>query len=134
MTRKKGTDIPDPFILDACTIEWCERRYPRVDLELAVERFTFWASEYTYANWQRAFQNYLVREDNRGDIHFLFKQSREHDPKWAQILAEAKQYGFPPPTAEHPTPAHYRTAFERWKSDQKTSRVLPFENPLRAMK
>lgn len=91
--RAPSTTIPDPFILDASTLAWLEKRHPQVDPEVAVERFTFWACEYQYSNWQRTFQNFLTREADNNKLGPMLKKVK---PKtiWDDLLAEADRIGF----------------------------------------
>lgn len=94
MTRIKGSEIPDPFVLTEMTRAWLEKRYPQVDEELAIERFTAWASNYSYANWQKTFQNFVIRLDDEGRLKLVMKKPK---PRKEIVLERARAAGFREP-------------------------------------
>lgn len=120
------TALPDPFLLTDRTRETAEREHPNFDIDKTKVKFERKAESlgWMYKSWQAAFLNYL---DNCAKYGGAVFKSGASDPAWTAILEEARKYGFPAPTAEHPTPASYKTAFERWKArEKKDERVLEF--------
>lgn len=126
--RAKGTPIPDPFQLESVTLEWLQRRYPQVDAEIAVERFQAWASEYLYANWQRTFQNYLMREADNNKLGPMLKRVEVKTRE--QLLREkGQQVGFREPQKGE-TYAQYEAELNKHCS----SRVIDFSAHTKAMR
>lgn len=89
--RAPGTPLPDPFTLDENTLDWLVKRYPNVDAEIAVERFTAWSCEYFYANWQKCFQNWLTREADNNKLGPMLKKAK---PRGELLIDRAKSVNF----------------------------------------
>lgn len=131
--------IPEDFKLTEKTIAWVNEKYPTVNIEGTLERFTESAQAHgrMYADWQAAFRTWVRKAiENKWD-GVEFKQGRSQDPRWAPILNEVQPYGFRPPYPME-TPDGYRTSFEIWKRKQnvdKPSRapVLEFGPALKKM-
>lgn len=134
MTRKAAaiTAIPDEFALTEKTKGWVSERFPTVNIEATLERFTDSALQHgrMYADWQAAFRTWVRKAvENKWD-GVEFKKGRAQDPKWIPILSEAGPYGFREPM-QHETPDTYRTQFNFWKSEQKKAPVIQFGEALR---
>lgn len=111
--RKRGTDIPEPFVLDDVTKAWLQKRYPQVDEELSVERFTAWASNYTYANWMRTYQNWLNRTADEGRLGPLIRKQTSSDT-FTVLEQEALRAGFRKRIGTE-TESQFTAAFEAHK-------------------
>lgn len=116
---------------------WIEKEFPKLEAEATMTRFVEYAQDSgrIATVWTACFKR-VVRTgiDNGWKGICVFKNGKHDDPQWQSILALAKQYGFRAPAPDEPTPGLYRTAFERWKANEKRSdRVLPFENPLKRL-
>lgn len=120
--RAPSTIIPDPFILDASTLAWLEKRHPQVDPEVAVERFTFWACEYQYSNWQRTFQNFLTREADNNKLGPMLKKSPAPKDKGELLKDRAKTAGFRMPNKGE-TFSDYESALSMFEK-RNTSSVM----------
>ncbi|MGQ0836343.1 MAG: hypothetical protein ACT4O5_15765 [Gammaproteobacteria bacterium] len=128
------TGIPAGFKLTETTLLFVNERYPTVDIERTLERFTESALAHgrMYSDWQMAFRTWVRKAiENKWD-GVEFKQGRAQDPKWTPILAEVAPYGFRQPYS-HETPGSYRTDFELWKSKQKRAPVIEFGDALKKM-
>jgi hypothetical protein len=115
--RAKGTQIPDPFILDDVTLEWLQKRHPNIDAEVAAERFSFWASEYMYANWMRTFQNYVTREADNNKLGPMLKRTQSRvnatpAQRWEQLKKRADGLKFRLP-AHHENADQYEQAMNQ---------------------
>jgi hypothetical protein len=128
--------IPDDFQLTEKTIAWVNEKYPTVNIEGTLERFTESAQAHgrMYADWQAAFKTWVRKAiENKWD-GVEFKQGKVQDPKWISILKEVEPYGFRKPHALE-TPQAYRTSFESWQRTQKraSAPVLEFGPALKKM-
>lgn len=126
--------IPEDFALTEKTVAWVSGKYPTVNIEGTLERFTESAQAHgrMYADWQAAFRTWVRKAvENKWD-GVEYKEGRSQDPKWTAILNEVQPYGFRGP---HPmeTPQGYRTSFEIWKRTQTTPRVVSLGNALKKM-
>lgn len=113
--RAKGTSIPDPFELTDQTLEWLATRYPQVDPELARERFEAWACEYLYANWQKTFQNFVMRESDAGKLGPLMRKAAPKTDEMGALIADAFRVGFRKPIGTE-TAEQFRAALEAHKA------------------
>lgn len=136
MTRKSAaiTQIPEGFVLTEKTIKFVSERFPTVNIEATLERFTDSALQHgrMYADWQAAFRTWVRKAvENKWD-GVEYKKGRAQDPRWVPVLSEAAPYGFREPLP-HETPDSYRTQFNWWKDEQKHGRapVLEFGSALR---
>jgi hypothetical protein len=130
------TAIPNDFVLTEKTISWVTEKFPTVNIEGTLEKFSdsALANGRMYADWQAAFRTWVRKAvDNKWD-GVEFKQGRAQDPKWLPILNEVRPYGFRMPQPQE-TPDSYRTQFNFWKRDQernkKPSPVIEFGNVLK---
>jgi hypothetical protein len=137
MARKSTpmTAIPDEFALTEKTTAWVSEKFPTVNIEATLERFTDSALQHgrMYADWQAAFRTWVRKAvENKWD-GVEYKQGRAQDPKWLPILNEVRPYGFRMPQP-HETPDIYRTQFYFWKREQERSKpkspVIDFGNIL----
>lgn len=127
--------IPDGFALTEKTISFVSERFPQVNIDGTLERFTESALAHgrMYADWQAAFRTWVRKAiENKWD-GVEFKKGREQDPKWMPILSEVEPYGFRAPEW-HETPETYRTNFNLWKKEQKRAPVIEFGSALRSFK
>lgn len=140
MARKvmQVTGIPDEFKLTEKTIAWVGEKFPTVNIEGTLERFTESAQAHgrMYADWQAAFKTWVRKAiENKWD-GVEFKQGKTQDPRWTSILNEVRPYGFRQPHALE-TPGAYRTCFEMWKIKQEVAQqskkapVIEFGNLLK---
>jgi hypothetical protein len=134
MARKvmRVTGIPEGFALTEKTIEWVRLKFPTVNVEGTLERFTESALAHgrMYADWQAAFRTWVRKAiENKWD-GVEFTKGREQDPRWMPVLNEVKPYGFRAPFP-HETPGSYRTDFELWKGKQKRAPVIEFGDALK---
>lgn len=65
--RKRGTRIPDSFIVSAAMREWAAERVPLVDVDTATERFVnHWRAkpgrDATKLDWVLTWRNWLIRD------------------------------------------------------------------------
>jgi hypothetical protein len=132
------TGIPEDFKLTEKTISYVTEKFPTVNIEGTLERFTESAQAHgrMYADWQAAFRTWVRKAiENKWD-GVEFKQGKVQDPKWISILKEVEPYGFRQPHSLESVGA-YRTSFEMWKRTQKTARpvapVLEFGQALKKM-
>jgi hypothetical protein len=68
--RKRGTRIPDPFIVTGEMRAWAAERCPGVDVNLSTERFVnYWRAkagkEATKVDWKRTWNNWLLNDQER---------------------------------------------------------------------
>ena len=127
--------LPEGFALTEKTIAWVGERYPTVNLDRTLERFTESALAHgrMYADWQAAFRTWVRNAvENQWSSGVEFKKGIEDDPKWRPILSEVAPYGFRKPMA-HETPGGYRTEFELWKRNQPRAPVIQFGDALKRM-
>jgi len=126
--------LPEGFALTEKTIAWVGERYPTVNLDRTLERFTESALAHgrMYADWQAAFRTWVRNAvENQWSSGVEFKKGKEDDPRWQPVLAEVAPYGFRAPLP-HETPTSYRTDFELWKGKQKrTAPVIDFGQALK---
>lgn len=137
MSKKSApmSAIPEGFALTEKTIKFVSERFPTVNIEATLERFTDSALQHgrMYADWQAAFRGWVRRAvENKWD-GVEFKKGRAQDPRWIPILSEAAPYGFREPLS-HETPDTYRTQFNWWKDEQKKAPVIEFGQALRSFK
>jgi hypothetical protein len=134
------TGIPERFVLTEKTIAWVGEKFPTVNIEGTLERFTESAQAHgrMYADWQAAFRTWVRKAvENKWD-GVEYKQGRSQDPRWTSVLNETQPYGFRPPYPME-TPDGYRTSFEIWKRKQNVERspsrapVLEFGPALKKM-
>lgn len=126
--------IPGDFQLTEKTIAWVSEKYPTVNIEGTLERFTESAQAHgrMYADWQAAFRTWVRKAvENKWD-GVEYKQGKAQDPRWTSILKEVEPYGFRQPHALE-SPTAYKTDFEMWKRKQPApkSPVIDFGNILR---
>lgn len=117
------TGIPEGFALTERTIAWVNEKYPTVNIEGTLERFTESALAHgrMYSDWQAAFRSWVRKAiENKWD-GCEFKQGRAQDPRWIGVLNEARKYGFRMPEPQE-TPDSYRTAMKLWQGSLDTSR------------
>ena len=129
--------LPEGFVLTEKKIAWVDERYPSVNIERTLERFTesALANGRMYADWQAAFRTWVRNAvENKWSSGVEFKKGREQDPAWMPILGEVRPYGFRAPMP-HETPGSYRTEFNMWKDKQKraASPVIDFGSALKKM-
>lgn len=129
--RAKGTQIPDPFVLDELTLAWLEKRHPTIDPDIAAERFSFWASEYMYANWMKTFQNFITREADNNKLGPMLRKATPKQTVWAPLLAEAFEAGFRKPDKTE-TPDQFREALMTHK--RPTNRIVNLGSVMKVMK
>lgn len=123
------TGLPEGFVLTEKTTQWVNDKYPKVDIEESLERFTEWASSngVLYADWQAGFKTCIRKGvDNGWNSIVRFKKGRVHDPKWIPVLSEVAPYGFREPQPQE-TPDSYRTAFNLWNNGQKRTNVVSMD-------
>lgn len=92
--RAPSTTMPADLALTEVTIAWLDRRYPQVDAEIAFERFTSWACQLKYADWQRCFQNYIIREADNNKLGPMLKKAQALKDKGELLKDRAKTLGF----------------------------------------
>lgn len=97
--RAKGTQVPDDYQPDATTLAWFERRYPQVDVEIAVERFLAWACQMKYANHHKALQNFIIRADDDHKLGPMLKRTPQKQTvspadRWEQLHKRAAELKF----------------------------------------
>lgn len=112
---KRGeTFLPEGFCLTDATMQWLAGKFPTVDVEETIERFTdnAAAKAWAYRDWQAAFRNYIRNGQKYGGVSY--KQGVQQDPLWKPVLAEAARFGFRKPDPME-TPRSYRTALDAWK-------------------
>jgi hypothetical protein len=68
--RKRGTRIPDPFIVTGEMRAWAAERCPGVDVNLSTERFVnYWRAkagkEATKVDWKRTWNNWMLNDQER---------------------------------------------------------------------
>lgn len=129
---KRGeTFLPIDFCLTAATLAWLAQKCPTVDVDETIELFkdNAAAKAWAYRDWQAAFRNYVRNGAKYGGV--IYKNGREHDPRWQPILHEARKYGFREPGENEP-PNGYRTAFEMWRATPKprSEKVVPLAERL----
>lgn len=134
MTRKQMpvTGIPAGFKLTETTLSIVSDRYPTVDIDRTIERFTESALAHgrMYADWQAAFRSWVRKAiENKWD-GVEFKKGREDDPRWKPVLSEVAPYGFRAPELQE-TPDSYRTAFNSWKRERHRAPVIEFGSGLK---
>lgn len=136
MTKKATAihAIPEGFALTEKTIAWISEKYPTVNIEATLERFSDGALQHgrMYADWQAAMRTWVRKAvENKWD-GVEYKKGKEQDPRWTPILSEVAPYGFRPPIGAE-TPESYRTDFNLWKKRENRSSapVLEFGKTLR---
>lgn len=79
--RKRGTRIPDPFIVTKEMREWAADRVPNVNVNASTERFVnYWRAESgakaSKLDWVATWRNWLLRDagDSRGPQSFVEKR------------------------------------------------------------
>lgn len=117
MSRKQMqvTGIPEGFALTEKTLAWVDARYPNVDFDGTLERFTESALAHgrMYADWQAAFRTWVRKAiENKWD-GVEFRKGRIQDPRWKSVLEDARKYGFREPEIQE-TPDSYRSQLSRW--------------------
>jgi hypothetical protein len=99
--RKSLTKLPDDFeIIDAMRL-WAKAKTPTVDIDYETEKFTTSAQahERRYANWERAWQNWMLNAPQMGGkLLDLVEQADPDDrfrtseiTRWRGILATQKK-------------------------------------------
>jgi hypothetical protein len=127
--------LPEGFALTEKTVAWVNGRFPTVNIERTLERFTesALANGRMYADWQAAFRTWVRNAvENNWSSGVEFKKGREQDPRWVPILSEAAPYGFRAPMP-HETPDGYRTEFNTWKKNRARAPVIEFGDHLKKM-
>jgi hypothetical protein len=84
------------------------------------------AKGWRYRDWQAAFRNYIRGAARYGGV--VYKNDREHDPRWS-IIHQARKEGFREP-APHETPQSYKSALEFWRTQPRTN-VVDFARVLK---
>lgn len=133
MKTKGETFIPEDFELTPRTLAWLEKNYPQVDVEKTLEKFKRDADAkgWMYRNWQRAFEGVVDKGIANGWRTIVtLKGGKEHDPKWAPILHEARKHGFRDPH-ELESEGAYKTQFEMWRREPNKPNVLNLGNVLK---
>lgn len=97
MAKLKGTPVPDDFQLTELTAAWLAKRYPQIDVEIALERFLSWATNYTYQNHQRVFQGFINREADNNKLGPMLKKAEPKKDRGQMLIEIAKSVGFRDP-------------------------------------
>lgn len=88
--RKRGTRIPDPFLLNREMREWAATETPQVDVDLATRMFVdHWRSatrNATKLDWLAAWRNWL-RKDQQTEAHRPKRQTPEQRARVTMTLA-----------------------------------------------
>lgn len=94
--RAKGTVVPEDFHLNETTLKWKDRRYPDLDVELCEERFISWTRKggYMYVDHQRAFQDWINGESDKGRLGVLLKKAKPALVLQNQADLRARQMNF----------------------------------------
>lgn len=128
------TGIPAGFKLTETTMLYVSDRFPTVDIDKTLERFseTCEANGTMYADWQAGFRTWVRRNVEEKWKGVVYKLGRSQDPAWSNIVADAKRFGFRDPEFQE-TPSSYRVAMERWKDAPKKAPVIEFGDHLKKM-
>ena len=112
MTKLRGTPIPEDFQPNESTLAWLAKRYPQVDVEIAVERWLGWACNYSYQNHQKTFQNWLNREADANKLGPLLKRTQKPNDQaeWDRLQSIQRRLGLNPPNGK--TLEQYRAYIE----------------------
>jgi hypothetical protein len=127
MRRKPGTPYPKDFSPELNDED--AKEFANVDHEstLRLYRDKALAGGWLYSNWTSAYRNYLRGANKYGGV--VYRGRREFDPRWKDVLAEARKAGFREPE-ENETPGSYKSAFDFWKT-QPRSNVIDFGKVLK---
>lgn len=133
--RLPGTAIQQDFSYEKHPRlrEWMDRNFPQIDQDKTMENFIDWASDIgRLANdWEAAFRRIVkIGVTKKYDGIVVYKEGRSADPKWAGVIALAKQYGFREPHT-HETHTAYTREFETWRDQQKRAPVIEFGPAIR---
>lgn len=79
---KRGTRIPDPFVVTPEMAAWAKARTPLVNGRLATERFiNFWTAktgkDATKLDWLRTWQNWLLKDQEQREARGGVKPSKD---------------------------------------------------------
>ena len=125
MPRKSApmTVIPSDFQLTEKTRAWIETKYPTVNIEATLERFTDSALQHgrMYADWQAAARTWVRKAvENKWD-GVEYKQGKAQDPKWAPVMQRASGYGFRQPYS-YETETSYERELEKFVESKQRAR------------
>lgn len=122
---KALTYLPDPFVLQPSTLSWIASRYPGIDVEETYAVFVdkALAKGWRYRDWNAAFRNYIRSGKIYGGV--IYRNDRDHDPRWLEILKTARAANFRDPEA-HETPQSYATAYAQYRITPRTN-VVQFD-------
>ena len=111
--RRGETFLPDPFVLNAGTLSWIAAKHPSVDVEETYAVFVdkALAKGWRYRDWNAAFRNYIRSGKMYGGV--IYRNDREHDPRWS-VIHTARKDGFRDPEP-HETPQSYATAYAQFR-------------------
>lgn len=113
-TRNYKSIEESGFALDDSLRAWCAEKYPAIDPDATYEVFKdkALAGAWIYASWPAAFRNYLRRSKEFAGV--VYKRGLD-DPKWSELMTEARAIGFRDPNVRLESPDQYRQALRQFK-------------------
>lgn len=117
-TRTKNyKDIDEAgYVIDDAMREYMAERYPDLEPDGTFELFrdNCLANDRVYASWPAAFRNYLRKPIDWGG--FVYRTGLD-DPRWRQLIIEARALGFRKPRLPMESADQYRQALRTFEPE-----------------